>query len=224
MKRFGWTWLKGMARNTEFLRGSDSAGNRMAAGEKAIGLGGWVTPDVGNDPEAETVGMLPRTDDPFVAWGQREAIMRDARHPATAKAERTRRQMTLYIGEVGCPDAGPPGHPPRFREAVGESIRGPVRCGCRCPWRRLHHLARAGRSRPLASGRSAEAVLCPGAADWTAGPARARGRTGRRGVGDGEGTTARRADEPALARVTTLAVAVLIGAQWLASAAGLGVH
>ncbi|MFM9594815.1 ABC transporter substrate-binding protein [Streptomyces scabiei] len=85
VKRFGWKWLTGMARNTEFLRGSDSAGNLMADGKKAIGLGGWVTPDAGNDPEATTVGMLPRTDDPFVAWGQREAIMRDARHPAAAK-------------------------------------------------------------------------------------------------------------------------------------------
>ncbi|MEU5195160.1 hypothetical protein AB0G86_14055 [Streptomyces scabiei] len=45
-------------------------------------LGGWVTPDAENDPEAGTVGMLPRTDDPFVARGRREAIMRDARHPA----------------------------------------------------------------------------------------------------------------------------------------------
>ncbi|MDX2948089.1 MULTISPECIES: ABC transporter substrate-binding protein [Streptomyces] len=85
VKKFGWKWLRDMARNTEFLRGSDSAGNRMAAGEKAIGLGGWVTPDAGNDPEATTVGMLPATGDPFVAWGQREAIMRDARHPAAAK-------------------------------------------------------------------------------------------------------------------------------------------
>lgn len=81
MKRFGWTWLNGMARDTEFLRGSDSAGNQMAAGKKAIGLGGWVTPDAGSDSDAETVGMIPRLDDPFVAWGQREAIMRDARHP-----------------------------------------------------------------------------------------------------------------------------------------------
>ncbi|MDX3450618.1 extracellular solute-binding protein [Streptomyces sp. ME02-8801-2C] len=85
VKRFGWKWLQGTARNTQFLRGSDSAGNQMAAGKKAIGLGGWVTPDAGNDPGAETVGMLPDTDDPFVAWGQREAIMREARHPAAAK-------------------------------------------------------------------------------------------------------------------------------------------
>lgn len=85
VRKFGWEWLDGMARNTEFLRGSDSAGNRMAEGKKAVGLGGWVTPDAGNDPEATTVGMLPRTDDPFVAWGQREAILKDARHPAAAK-------------------------------------------------------------------------------------------------------------------------------------------
>ncbi|WP_416969439.1 ABC transporter substrate-binding protein [Streptomyces sp. 4F14] len=85
VKKFGWDWLAGMAKNTEFLRGSDSAGNQMAAGKKAIGLGGWVTPDAGKDPKAKTVGMLPRTEDPFVAWGQREAILKKARHPAAAK-------------------------------------------------------------------------------------------------------------------------------------------
>ncbi|MFI7300173.1 ABC transporter substrate-binding protein [Streptomyces sp. NPDC050121] len=85
VKKFGWAWLAAMAGNTEFLRGSDSAGNQMAEGKKAIGLGGWVTPDSGDDPEATTVGMLPRTDDPFVAWGQRESILKDARHPAAAK-------------------------------------------------------------------------------------------------------------------------------------------
>jgi ABC-type Fe3+ transport system substrate-binding protein len=85
VKAFGGGWLAGMARNTEFLRGSDSAGNRMADGKTAVGLGGWVTPDAGNDPTAETVGMLPRTADPFVAWGQREAILAKAKHPAAAK-------------------------------------------------------------------------------------------------------------------------------------------
>ncbi|MET8983157.1 extracellular solute-binding protein [Streptomyces sp. NPDC004539] len=85
VKKFGWNWLAGTAKNTEFLRGSDSAGNQMTAGKKAIGLGGWVTPDAGADPKAKTVGMLPRTDDPFVAWGQREAILKKAKHPAAAK-------------------------------------------------------------------------------------------------------------------------------------------
>lgn len=85
VRKFGWHWLTAMAENTEFLRGSDSAGNRMADGKKAIGLGGWVTPDAGKDPAATTVGMLPDTKDPFLAWGQREAILQDARHPAAAK-------------------------------------------------------------------------------------------------------------------------------------------
>ncbi|NUR00549.1 MAG: extracellular solute-binding protein [Streptomyces sp.] len=85
VRQFGWKWLAGMAKNAEFLRGSDSAGNQMAAGKKAIGLGGWVTPDAGKDAAATTVGMLPNSGDPFVAWGQREAILKDARHPAAAK-------------------------------------------------------------------------------------------------------------------------------------------
>ncbi|MFJ5304189.1 ABC transporter substrate-binding protein [Streptomyces sp. NPDC088350] len=85
VQKFGWNWLAGMARNTEFLRGSDSAGNQMADGKKAVGLGGWVTPDAGNDPSAATVGMLPNTTDPFVAWGQREAILKKAKYPAAAK-------------------------------------------------------------------------------------------------------------------------------------------
>ncbi|MCX4404496.1 MULTISPECIES: hypothetical protein [unclassified Streptomyces] len=29
--------------------------------------------------------MLPDSDDPFVAWGRREAILKDAEHPAAAK-------------------------------------------------------------------------------------------------------------------------------------------
>ncbi|MGW0949106.1 hypothetical protein ACWD4O_42060 [Streptomyces sp. NPDC002623] len=59
--------------------------HQLAAGKKAIGLGGWVTPDAGKDPAAETIGMLPNSSDPFVAWGQREAILKNARHPAAAK-------------------------------------------------------------------------------------------------------------------------------------------
>ncbi|WP_416968982.1 ABC transporter substrate-binding protein [Streptomyces sp. 4F14] len=78
VKAYGWEWLDGMARNTEFLRGSDSAGTLMAEGKKAIGLGGWVTPGAEGS-------MLPNTPDPFVAWGQREAILKTARHPAAAK-------------------------------------------------------------------------------------------------------------------------------------------
>ncbi|MET8978394.1 extracellular solute-binding protein [Streptomyces sp. NPDC004539] len=78
VKTFGWKWLEGMAANTQYLRGSDSAGNLMAEGKKAVGLGGWVTPGAEGS-------MIPNTTDPFVAWGQREAILKTARHPAAAK-------------------------------------------------------------------------------------------------------------------------------------------
>ncbi|QNP74484.1 extracellular solute-binding protein [Streptomyces roseirectus] len=73
VKAYGWPWLQGIARNTEFLRGFDTAG-----GEKAVELGGRVTPGAEGS-------MLPDTGDPFVAWGQREAILKGARHPAAAR-------------------------------------------------------------------------------------------------------------------------------------------
>ena len=51
----------------------------MAAGAKAVGLAGA---DVG---APGVTWSLPPAPHPFLAWGQRAAILRDAPHPAAAK-------------------------------------------------------------------------------------------------------------------------------------------
>lgn len=123
-----------MAKNTEFLRGSDSAGNRMAARKKAIGLGGWVTPDVGKDPAATTVGMLPNTPDPFVAWGQRNAIVKGAKHPAAAKLflnwQLSKEQQTSDSWSVRT-DVAPPAGLKKVWEYKNANVDGFPRRRCR---------------------------------------------------------------------------------------------
>ncbi|WP_075738186.1 ABC transporter substrate-binding protein [Streptomyces acidiscabies] len=109
VQAYGWKWLDGMARNTRFLRGSDAAGTLMAEGKKAVGLGGWVTPGAEGS-------MIPNTTDPFVAWGQREAILKSARHPATAKLflnwQLSKERQTTDAWSVRTDVAPPPGLTP----------------------------------------------------------------------------------------------------------------
>ncbi|SEP68748.1 ABC-type Fe3+ transport system, substrate-binding protein [Streptomyces sp. yr375] len=81
VKHYGWDWVAGLAaQDVRFARGSNSPGDAVQSGQYAIGVGGagaplapgpvkWVVPDSA----------------PFMGWGQRAAILKQAAHPTAAK-------------------------------------------------------------------------------------------------------------------------------------------
>ncbi len=80
VQRYGWDWLVRFADNeVRFARGTNSPGEAVAAGDARVGVAGaW-----GGQPDVTWVA--PPTGHPFLAWGQRAAIFRDAPHPAAAR-------------------------------------------------------------------------------------------------------------------------------------------
>ncbi|KAF1324028.1 Abc transporter, partial [Globisporangium splendens] len=75
VKKYGWSWAsKFAAQNPSFNRGTNVAGELVAAGKYAISVGG------GGSPKAAIDGKFP-----FLAWGQRIAIMKKAKNVAAAK-------------------------------------------------------------------------------------------------------------------------------------------
>ena len=81
--KYGWDWLKAYVdQDITWVRGTIVPADQVEAGAKAIALGtdGALVPTAG----ARSRFLLPRTD-PFMAWAQRAAIFRAARHPAAAK-------------------------------------------------------------------------------------------------------------------------------------------
>ncbi|MDT0483902.1 ABC transporter substrate-binding protein [Streptomyces doebereineriae] len=82
VEKYGWEWLARLAaQDVQFARGSYTPRDAVTSGQKAIGVGGsgaalatgpvkWVLPD-----EAT----------PFMSWGQRAAILKQAKHPTAAK-------------------------------------------------------------------------------------------------------------------------------------------
>ncbi|SPF07201.1 ABC transporter substrate-binding protein [Streptomyces sp. MA5143a] len=81
--KYGWDWLRRFAaQDVAWVRGTQEPADRVEAGTAAVALGtdGMLTPADG----MKTRFVLPRHD-PFMAWAQRAAIFKDAKHPATAK-------------------------------------------------------------------------------------------------------------------------------------------
>ncbi|MGH1553390.1 ABC transporter substrate-binding protein [Streptomyces sp. L7] len=80
-QRYGWEWVAALAgQDVRFARGSNSPGDAVRAGQKAIGVASsgtlvstspvkWVVPD----------------GHPFMAWGQRAAILKQAKNATAAK-------------------------------------------------------------------------------------------------------------------------------------------
>ncbi|WP_105967786.1 ABC transporter substrate-binding protein [Streptomyces geranii] len=80
---YGWGWLqKFVAQDVHWVRGTQEPADEVEAGTKAVALGtdGMLTPAAG----VKTRFVVPKHD-PFMAWAQRAAIFKDARHPAAAK-------------------------------------------------------------------------------------------------------------------------------------------
>ncbi|WP_329222979.1 extracellular solute-binding protein [Streptomyces sp. NBC_01485] len=81
VKHYGWDWVAGLAaQDVRFARGSNSPGDAVQSGQYAIGVAGagaplatgpvkWVVPDSA----------------PFMGWGQRAAILKQAANTTAAK-------------------------------------------------------------------------------------------------------------------------------------------
>jgi len=79
---YGWEWANRLAtQDVRFARGTHTPGAAVAAGQKAIGIGG-AAPQAGR---ASPVRWVAGDDVPFLGWGQRAAILAGAAHPVAAK-------------------------------------------------------------------------------------------------------------------------------------------
>ncbi|SOD89927.1 ABC transporter substrate-binding protein [Streptomyces sp. Ag109_G2-15] len=83
VQRYGWDWVARLAaQDVRFARGSNSPGDAVRAGQKAIGVGGSGSLTA---PASSPVRFVVADGHPFMAWGQRAAILRRASHPTAAK-------------------------------------------------------------------------------------------------------------------------------------------
>ncbi|NNN30617.1 extracellular solute-binding protein [Streptomyces sp. S3(2020)] len=81
--KYGWDWLRRfVAQDVHWVRGTQEPADEVEAGTKAVALGtdGMLTPAAG----VKTRFVVPKHD-PFMAWAQRAAIFKGAKHPAAAK-------------------------------------------------------------------------------------------------------------------------------------------
>ncbi|MET8978262.1 extracellular solute-binding protein [Streptomyces sp. NPDC004539] len=109
VRKYGWEWAaRFAAQDVAFARGSNSPGDALRSGAKAIGVGGAGAP-LGTGPVR---WVLPDAA-PFMAWGQRAAILRKAAHPTAAKlylnwSLSTARQQQAFNGWSVRTDVTPP--------------------------------------------------------------------------------------------------------------------
>ncbi|MCX4766897.1 extracellular solute-binding protein [Streptomyces sp. NBC_01275] len=81
VQRYGWDWVARLAaQDVRFARGSNSPGDAVRAGQYPIGVGGSGSP-VATGP----VKWVVSDDAPFMAWGQRAAILKAAANTTAAK-------------------------------------------------------------------------------------------------------------------------------------------
>ncbi|WP_328477277.1 extracellular solute-binding protein [Streptomyces sp. NBC_00377] len=81
VKHYGWDWVaKLAAQDVRFARGSNSPGEAVRAGTHAIGVGGSGSP-LSTGP----VRFVASDSTPFMAWGQRAAILKAARNTTAAR-------------------------------------------------------------------------------------------------------------------------------------------
>ncbi len=79
----GWQWLeKFVKQGITWVRGTQEPADQVESARKPVAFGtdGALEPG----PDTQTRFVIPESD-PFLAWGQRAAIMSKATHPATAK-------------------------------------------------------------------------------------------------------------------------------------------
>ncbi|MFI5792992.1 ABC transporter substrate-binding protein [Streptomyces sp. NPDC051677] len=80
-RTYGWDWVaKLAAQDVQFARGSNSPGDAVFGGQKPIGVG-TAGSAVGSSPVTFAIGA----GHPFMAWGQRTAVLKQARNSTAAK-------------------------------------------------------------------------------------------------------------------------------------------
>ncbi|MEV0536789.1 extracellular solute-binding protein [Kitasatospora sp. NPDC050463] len=82
-RTYGWDWIAELAtQDVQFARGSNSPGVAVSAGQKAIGVGtsGSAVPS-STSPSTWVIA----DGHPFMSWGQRAAILKQAKNPTAAK-------------------------------------------------------------------------------------------------------------------------------------------
>lgn len=83
VQAYGWDWLRRLAsQELQFRRGSHTPLVAVASKEKAIGIGGAGSLTT---PLVPGIRWLVPGGHPFMAWGQRAAILTEAKNPAAAK-------------------------------------------------------------------------------------------------------------------------------------------
>ncbi|WP_380159352.1 ABC transporter substrate-binding protein [Kineococcus sp. R86509] len=80
---YGWDWVGRLAaQNPQFARGTNTPVEAVASGRKTIGIAGAGSL---TGPLAPGVRWVTPAGHPFMAWGQRAALLKRAAHPAAAK-------------------------------------------------------------------------------------------------------------------------------------------
>jgi ABC-type Fe3+ transport system substrate-binding protein len=82
-RQYGWEWVaKLAAQDVRFARGSNSPGDAVRSGQKAIGIGGSGS---AVPSPASPVQAVITDGHPFMGWGQRVAILKEAKNTTAAK-------------------------------------------------------------------------------------------------------------------------------------------
>jgi len=80
---YGWDWMAQLAaQEIQFARGTHTPGAAVRAQQKTIGVAGSGSLTA---PASAPVRWVVAPGEPFLAWGQRAAILKQAQHPKAAK-------------------------------------------------------------------------------------------------------------------------------------------
>lgn len=111
-QKYGWDWVaKFAAQDVQFGRGSNSPGEAVFGGQKAIGVG-----TAGSAVSTSPVTFVIGAGHPFMAWGQRTAVLKQAKNSMAAKLFlnwqlSTEMQNGSFNGWSVRTDVTPPGGP-----------------------------------------------------------------------------------------------------------------
>jgi ABC-type fe3+ transport system, periplasmic component len=112
--RHGWSWLENlMKQQPYFVRGTQAPADETESGKYPVTFS--TDGALKTDPSAKTRFTLPEKDG-FVAWAQRAAILKDAKHPAAAKLylswllDKDTQQNVWYMWPVRTDVAPPAGY------------------------------------------------------------------------------------------------------------------
>ncbi|MFI9833216.1 ABC transporter substrate-binding protein [Streptomyces sp. NPDC051913] len=110
-RQYGWDWVARLAaQDVRFARGSNSPGDAVFAGQKAIGVG---TAGSLVAPQSSPARFVVADGHPFMGWGQRTGILKQAKNPLAAKLFlnwqlSTERQNNSFNGWSVRTDVTPP--------------------------------------------------------------------------------------------------------------------